>query len=255
MIVSVTEAPTPLLVIGVSVALVLYPFVPSAIARFRAGPARRPPSLLRQSVAAVVNVGMAAGLVLLAAGSGLDARAMGIQPLAPALEGAARWGGPFAAVIVAGGLIGSRLAKPRWIPRDRRSEALSPAGVMAKAAVILVGTASAEEVAFRGVLFGLWRALVPGSLIAAIVGTSVTFGLWHVLPELDRVWFNEPRADRRRTLAAVRNALLTTTAGGVLFALLRLGSGGIAAPVLVHWSANVTAVVVARHAATRRPTA
>ena len=106
---------------------------------------------------------------------------------------------------------------------------------------IPLGTVVLEEVAFRGVL----PALMGASPAIRwrwwpVVGASVMFGLWHILPSIG---INEANA-------AVGDALgpdqwLTTTiavaamtlAGILLCALARLGKG-IKTTMLVHWATN-----------------
>jgi membrane protease YdiL (CAAX protease family) len=82
-----------------------------------------------------------------------------------------------------------------------------------------------EEVAFRGVLWGLLEQ-EHGPLWATGV-TAVLFGLWHLGP--GRPW---------------TDAVVTGLAGVVLGALRLLG-GGLAAPVLVHWAADGLGVLAA----------
>ena len=113
---------------------------------------------------------------------------------------------------------------------------------------IPLATALAEELLFRGVLLGLFRQ--RRSPAAAVVGTSLLFGAWHVLPTLDHYQGN-PASDlladpgRGRRLAVLATTLSTTGAGGV-FAWLRLRSGSVLAPVLAHASVNVWAYLAGR---------
>lgn len=72
-----------------------------------------------------------------------------------------------------------------------------------------------EEVAFRGVLWGL-LATDHGIAWATAV-TAVLFGLWH-LPDRGEVAF--------------------TTLAGVLLSVLRHLGGGLLAPFVLHWTAN-----------------
>jgi len=86
-----------------------------------------------------------------------------------------------------------------------------------------VATVLVEEVAFRGVLFGL-----IGDDLDATVATAVLFGLWH--------------ADQRHGLARLGVVVFTGLAGA-LFAVLRLAGGNLAAPFLLHWAANGLGIV------------
>jgi membrane protease YdiL (CAAX protease family) len=112
---------------------------------------------------------------------------------------------------------------------------------------IPLGTALAEEVAFRGVLPAMLAsprrpAWLPGAL------ASLLFGLWHVLPSRDLVQRN---AGLRRVLApAPRGAVvlavgITALAGGVLQAL-RKRTGHLVAPFTVHLATNVLGFLAAR---------
>jgi membrane protease YdiL (CAAX protease family) len=72
-----------------------------------------------------------------------------------------------------------------------------------------------EEVAFRGVLWGL--LLADHGVVWATVVTAVLFGFWH-LPDRTEVAF--------------------TTFAGFLLSFLRLLGGGLLAPFVLHWTAN-----------------
>jgi uncharacterized protein len=88
-----------------------------------------------------------------------------------------------------------------------------------------LATVVVEEVAFRGVLWGLIDR-DHGPVWATGV-TALLFGLWHLAPE--RPW---------------TDALFTAVAGVVLGVLRALG-GGLLAPVLVHWAADGLGVLAA----------
>ncbi len=96
---------------------------------------------------------------------------------------------------------------------------------------IPLGTAVFEEVLFRSVLFAV--ALRLWGLRWAIASTSIVFGLWHVAPAWETS-SGSPLA----TGGAIVGTVLITTVAGVLFALLRVWSGSVLAPVLAHWATN-----------------
>ena len=121
---------------------------------------------------------------------------------------------------------------------------------------IPIGTALAEEVIFRGALLGAFRR--RRGRRTAILWSSALFGIWHVLPTLDTTLrrnraagalVGSGRAHRIGTLAAIA---LVTGAAGAGFAALRLRSGSILAPSVVHAALNgaglIGAVVVSRTA-------
>ena len=79
-----------------------------------------------------------------------------------------------------------------------------------------------EEAAFRGVL---WELIARDHGTAWAVGvTAVLFGLWHISPDTG--------------IGAQVGTVAFTTLAGVVLALLRDVSGGLAAPIAVHWAAN-----------------
>ncbi|WP_436529123.1 CPBP family intramembrane glutamic endopeptidase [Actinoplanes sp. HUAS TT8] len=90
-----------------------------------------------------------------------------------------------------------------------------------------------EEVAFRGVLWGLVDR-DHGPVWATGV-TGVLFGLWHLAP--GRPW---------------TDALVTAVAGVVLGSLRAVG-GGVVGPALVHWAADGFGVLAAAHVRGREP--
>lgn len=99
---------------------------------------------------------------------------------------------------------------------------------------IPIATVLFEELAFRGVVAGLFaRLTTPGR---ALLGSSLVFGLWHVSPS------------QFTSLGSAGGALATvaaTTLAGAGFLLLRRRSGSLAAPMLAHWGTNGVAFLVA----------
>lgn len=96
---------------------------------------------------------------------------------------------------------------------------------------IPLGTAVFEEVLFRSVLFAVAARL--WGLRWAIASTSIGFGLWHVAP----AW-EASNGSVAATVGVIVGTVLITTVAGVLFALLRVWSGSVLAPVLAHWATN-----------------
>ena len=120
---------------------------------------------------------------------------------------------------------------------------------------IPLGTVLLEEIAFRGVIYGLINRAHGG--VAATAVSSLLFGLWHVLPSLDLIRLNAlaSRTVHGRAGLAVAAAVLATTLAGVLLCELRRHSGGLLAPAVVHWATNglgyLTGFLLARRS--RRP--
>jgi uncharacterized protein len=102
---------------------------------------------------------------------------------------------------------------------------------------IPLGTAVTEEVLFRGVLFAAWRDAGLGNFGAALYA-SLAFGLWHVSPTIIGVRMNDPGASRSTLWAAVVGAVLLTTIVGMGLTWLRLQSGGLLVPIVLHGGVN-----------------
>ena len=109
----------------------------------------------------------------------------------------------------------------------------TPAELAAHIAFFLpLATAIPEELAFRGVLLGgLWSAYGPR---VAIVGSSLTFALWHSWVVYVTLLNTNIASGLLMTLAAI-GAMLFLVLGGVALALLRVRSGGLVASTLAHW--------------------
>jgi membrane protease YdiL (CAAX protease family) len=108
---------------------------------------------------------------------------------------------------------------------------------------IPLGTVLWEEVAFRGVLLAALGRL--RSLRGATGASAVLFGLWHVRPALGALAANDLAAGPLARTGAVVLACLGTAAAGVLFAELRLRSGSLLAPALLHLAMNCLGVLAA----------
>jgi membrane protease YdiL (CAAX protease family) len=68
--------------------------------------------------------------------------------------------------------------------------------------------------------------------------SSALFGLWHVLPTLDALAANDLAGSPAARTAAVVGAVALTGAVGVVFSSLRLRSGSVVAPAVVHVATN-----------------
>lgn len=104
-------------------------------------------------------------------------------------------------------------------------------------------TALFEEVIFRAFLLGVFMLYMPTAW--AIVLSSVVFGLWHISPSINSMNENHYKSIKSKDSSRLyigANVLFTTLAG-IGFCLLRIMSGSIAAPWLVHWSINAGGVV------------
>jgi uncharacterized protein len=159
----------------------------------------------------------------------------------------ARWGGLAVAVVVVAVVVGTVLAD--HLPgvgvllADERADLTGPLLAWHTLWRIPVGTALFEEVVFRGALLGL--LLQVTSPTRAVVASSLVFGLWHVAPTIVTLRINDIAVVSAPGIGAIAGAVAVTTVAGVLFCLLRLGSGSLLAPVLAHWATNGVGLVAA----------
>lgn len=189
----------------------------------------------------LLNVGVAVGLTAVARLSlswtelGLTAEAL---PAGLAVGAASLLGTAVVLNLV------PRLRAPARFFADQRVADLDRGELLRYVLVrIPLGTALLEELAFRGVLFGAWEAAVSSA--AAVIGSSAVFGLWHVGPTLEALRINRFAGGPRRAAAAVAAGVVATGVGGVVLAALRVFTGGIWAPLLVHASVNAIAAATA----------
>lgn len=138
----------------------------------------------------------------------------------------------------------------RWVA-DRRVVGLR-GGALAFYVLVRIplGTAVVEEVVFRGVLFAAWRDAGTPTFVAAL-WASAAFGLWHVAPTIIGVRINDPDAARVKVAAAVLAAVVLTTIAGLGLTWLRLESGGLVAPILLHAGINSVGALAAVKAGRR----
>jgi membrane protease YdiL (CAAX protease family) len=195
----------------------------------------------------VANVAATAVLLAAARAGGLSWGELGLDRRR--LAAGARWGGACAAVVAAG--YGTSLAVPALRPLlgDARAAGLDGGELAGQALVrIPLGTVLWEEVAFRGVLLATLGRLL--SRRGATAASAALFGLWHVRPTLAALSANDLAEGPLARAGAVLLACLGTAAAGVLFAQLRLRSGSLLAPALLHLATNSLGVLAA--AAARR---
>lgn len=178
---------------------------------------------------------LAASAVLVALGSRLATpRQLGLH-----LERGLPIGLAGAGVVALGSVVASRLPATAHFFDDKR---VSRDDVTYQALVrIPLGTVVLEELAFRSVL----PALVDGGdRSAPSLRSAALFGLWHVIPTINTLDINGVE-DRRTKTAAVAAGVATTAVAGWVFDLLRLRSGSVVAPMLVHWSGNAFSYLLA----------
>ncbi|HEX9352375.1 MAG TPA: CPBP family intramembrane glutamic endopeptidase [Streptosporangiaceae bacterium] len=188
------------------------------------------------------NLGATVAALAAAASSGLTATDLGLRP--DRLAAGVRCGGPPALGLAGGWVILAAVPATRPVLADQRIAGLTGRGLAYQALVrIPVGTALWEEAAFRGVLQAALRRVLPGP--AALAVTSTVFGLWHIRPTVDALRINQVAECRRAAPGSVAWAVAATAAAGLLLSGLRERSGSLAAPVLLHLSANSGAILAA----------
>ena len=191
-----------------------------------------------------VLTGPLAALFLLAVGraAGLSWEALGLG--AGSLARGIRWGGICAGLVIAGYAVALAVPATHRFFRDTRYRLGTGPAVATAFLAVPLGTVVFEEVAFRSVLWGLIEE--AAGVAWATAGTSLLFGMWHVLPALDLARTNTAVAGsgrEARLAVAVLGTVLFTVAAGVLFAELRRRSGSLLAPALLHWATNAAGVL------------
>jgi len=144
--------------------------------------------------------------------------------------------------------VGAALPATRDAFRDARYQLDWEHALLTAFLLIPLGTVLFEEVAFRGVLWGLLRR-GHGTLMATVV-SSVLFGLWHVLPSLSLATDNRAvgstvgKGTSAQAIAVLATVLFTGLAG-VVFCELRRRSGSLLASIGLHWATNGLGVLAA----------
>lgn len=187
----------------------------------------------------------AAGLLAFARYSGLSWRQLGLSRRTHAAG--FKWGLGVIAVVASVYLIGILLPMTRTAFLDARYH-LPPADVLLTAFVIIpVGTILLEEVAFRSVLWGFLSRHVR--VWQVTIGSSLLFGLWHVLPASATAAANPAVGAMLvglgawQHVASVAGTVLFTAIGGLVAGELRRRSGSLLASVGMHWATNALGVL------------
>ncbi|MFF4099267.1 CPBP family intramembrane glutamic endopeptidase [Streptomyces sp. NPDC001903] len=195
------------------------------------------------ALTAVVVSGLLLGVLRRAGGTLADA---GLAP--GTLARGTRWALALIGLVAVVYLAGALLPATRTLFEDRRYAAMDGGEVMVRVFVLVpVGTVLVEEIAFRGVLYGLVRR-DRGAVWATAV-SSLLFGLWHVLPSLHLATAKPAvtavfGASGLGAALAVLGAVLFTAAAGVLFCELRRRSDSLLAPMGLHWAVNALGYLV-----------
>ncbi|SNR23739.1 CPBP family intramembrane glutamic endopeptidase [Blastococcus mobilis] len=190
----------------------------------------------------VVNAGATVVLLAAARSARLPWHELGLARRR--LAAGARWGGAGAAVVATGYAVALLLPGVRPLLKDARIAGLDGGQLAFQVLVrIPVGTVLWEEVAFRGVLpAALGGAVSPR---AATAGAGIVFGIWHIRPTLSALAANDLADGPVSRGVAVLLGCLVTAGAGVLLTWLRLRSGSLLAPVLLHLAANCLGTLAA----------
>jgi len=137
--------------------------------------------------------------------------------------------------------VGAALPATRSAFRNTRYELGWGNALLTAFVLIPLGTVLFEEVAFRGVLWGLLRR--EHGTWAATIGSSVLFGLWHVLPSLGLSADNAAIGSavgkgKSAQLITVAATVAFTALAGVVFCEVRRRSGSLLASASMHWATN-----------------
>ena len=195
----------------------------------------------------VANVAAAGALLAAARVSRLSREDLGLARRR--LPAGLSWGGASFALVACGYAVALAVPGLRPLLTDARVAGLDGGELAYQVLVrIPLGTVLWEEVAFRGVLLAALSRLV--SVRAATAASAAVFGIWHIRPTLSALAANDLVGGPVLRALAVLLACLFTALAGVLFACLRLRSGSLLAPALLHLAANTLgtlAAAVAHH--------
>lgn len=189
--------------------------------------------------AVVVLFGMIAGLSL--SDTGLAPQQI-LQGIAPTLA--------FAAALILLIFIAS------YIPGVRKYFKAEPVATKSKKEIahtvafrIPLSTALLEETLFRGVMLGL--LIDTHGEVGALIISSIMFGLWHIFPTVAQLEQNGELANstqsKKRRGIAILGVVFATTLAGLFFGALRLWTGSLLTPWLIHWVINASGVIAAAH--------
>lgn len=196
--------------------------------------------------ALVLGPAGAAGLLALARWAGLSWAELGVGRGTWPRGG--RWALAAIGIVAVVFAVGAALPLTRSAFRNTRYDFGWGHAALTAFVLIPLGTVLFEEVAFRGVLWGLLRRR-HGTVLATVV-SSALFGLWHVLPSLGLAADDQAigtavgRGSSGQTVSVLGTVLFTALAG-VVFCELRRRSGSLLAPAGLHWATNALGVLAA----------
>jgi membrane protease YdiL (CAAX protease family) len=193
----------------------------------------------------VIGPAATAALLLLARYAGLTLDDVGLDPRY--FRKGLAYAGVCGGIVLVVYAVAAALPGVRLVFADRRHNVGLDQALVAAFVVVPLATVLLEEVAFRGVLWGLVRR-DHGTAWATGV-SSALFGLWHVLPSLrlghaNRAVGGTVGHGPAAQVLWVTGAVVFTALAGVVLCELRRRSGSLIAPIGLHWSTNGLGVLV-----------
>lgn len=203
--------------------------------------------LVDQNMWLTVPIACVASLVLADMGrrAGLSWRELGLGR-ADVASGV-RWGGAAVLIMAVGYLVVVALPFGDSALTDESVPSSAVEMAVKLIVVIPLRTVLLEELAFRGVLWGLLRRRLTAT--SATCWSAVAFGLWHIPAGLRLSESNQALDDLvgdspLSTVAVVAAIVLSTGLAGIVFAELRRRSRSLLAPAGLHWATNSFGTVV-----------
>ncbi|MBV7698664.1 CPBP family intramembrane glutamic endopeptidase [Streptomyces sp. TRM70350] len=197
--------------------------------------------LVRGPVAYVLTCAAAtAVLLLIARWDGLTRADLGID--AAGVRRGLRWAPVLAGAVLVVFLLLLAFPAGREAFRDARASDLSVGQLLWSVLVrVPIGTVLLEETAFRGVLWAMIRR--RGGTAWATAGSSLLFGLWHLLPSRGLNRANPAMgtafgSGSAGVAATVTVAVVAMVVAGAVLCELRRRSGSLLAPAALHWAIN-----------------
>lgn len=195
---------------------------------------------------APVVTGMVGAALTMGAGLFFGFERIGIGATDPAVVG----GWALATFIITSAIAAAIATRPglRHLLADPRMAQMSNRESLGQILVrIPIMTALIEEAFFRGLLHAALTALWPTE-VALWVGAGL-FGLWHVGPGFDHAQATQGSGQAKALHTGI--TVLATTLAGAFFVWLRIMTGSIWVPVVVHAGINMTMAAFARWQSTR----
>jgi membrane protease YdiL (CAAX protease family) len=193
---------------------------------------------------AYVEVNAAAAVALLgtARATGLSWAELGLSR--SALPAGLRWGGAAAGLVAAGCAVALAVPALRPLVTDARVAGMDGGQLVTQVLVTVpLGTVLWEEVAFRGVLLAALTRVLP--VRRAVQVAAGVFGIWHVRPTLSGLAANDLAEGSWARAGVVVLVCAATAVAGLVFSWLRLRSGSLLAPALLHLATNALGSVTA----------